>query len=177
MRIVATVLILSSITSAAEPALQRRGRSASGRGRTVSWSPPARSSGQPTCFICEQEDKPTAVVFARSLSEPLGTLLQKLDGETAKRKDFKAWLTLLTPTADLDALSKWSTKQGLKSVPVGAFEDADGPPAYTLHKDADVTVMVFVKKKVLVNRAWRSGELTAEAADAMMADVRKAFGN
>lgn len=131
--------------------------------------------GKLTCFICETDDKPAAVVFARSLSEPLGTLMLKLDAETGTRKDFKTWLTLLTPTADLDALAKWAQKTGLKSAPVGAFEDADGPPAYTLHKDADVTVLIFEKKKVLVNAAFKTGELTAEKADGLLKDLAKAF--
>src|SRR5947208_173946 len=109
--------------------------------------------GKPTCFICEQADKPTAVVFARTLSAPLGKLLGKLDAEAAARKDkgFKVWMTHVTETADLDALAKWAQKQGLKDCPVGAFEDPDGPPAYKLHKDADVTVLLFVKQKVVAN--------------------------
>src|ERR1051325_5843795 len=70
--------------------------------------------GQQTCYVCEQADKPTAIVFARTLSDPLGKLLAKLDAETAARKDagFKAWMTQLTATADLDALAKWAQQQG-----------------------------------------------------------------
>src|SRR5262245_23780628 len=117
--------------------------------------------GQPTCYICEQGDKPTAVVFARTLSDPLGKLLAKLDAEAEARQDtgFKVWMTQLTRPADLDALAKWSQKQGLKGCAVGAFEDADGPPAYKLHPEADVTVMLFVKQKVVANFAFRAGEL------------------
>lgn len=131
--------------------------------------------GKLACFICEQDDKPTAVVFARTLTEPLGKLMVKLDTEMSTRKHFKAWLTVLTSKADLDALAKWSQKTGLKSAPVGAFEDADGPPAYTLHNDADVTVMIFEKKKVLVNRAFTKDEFNTKKADMIHDDLRKAF--
>lgn len=126
--------------------------------------------GQPTCYICEQASKPTAVVFARSLSDPLGKLLSKLDSQSAtqKEKGFKAWMTLLTTTADLDALAKWSQTQALKNVPVGAFEDPDGPPAYTLSKDADVTVLLFVKEKVVANFALKNGELTDAKIEAIL---------
>jgi hypothetical protein len=121
--------------------------------------------GKQTCYICEQETKPTAVVFARSLSAPLGQLLAELDAEVPKRKDagFKVWMTQLADKADLDGLAKWAQKQGLKTVPVGTFEDADGPPAYKLHAEADVTVLLFVNEKVVANFAFRKGELTAEA--------------
>lgn len=133
--------------------------------------------GQQTCYICEQGEKPTAVVFARTLSDPLGKLLAGLDAEMPARKDsgFKAWMTQLTAKADLDKLSDWSKKQGLKSVVVGGFEDADGPPAYKLHADADVTVLLFVKEKVVANFAFRSGELTDDAVKDVLKSVPKLF--
>jgi hypothetical protein len=133
--------------------------------------------GQQTCYICEQEDKPTAVVFARTLSDPLGKLLVKLDAEIPNRKDsgFKVWMTQLTEKADLDQLSDWAKKQAIKNVPVGGFEDADGPPAYLLNKDADVTVLLFAKKKVVANFAYRDGELTDDAIGEVMKAVPKLF--
>jgi hypothetical protein len=134
-----------------------------------------KERGQLTCFICSQEDKPTTVVFARTLSEPLGQLMVKLDAEMANRKDFKAWMTLLAPKADLDTLAKWSLKQGLKQTPAGAYEDADGPPAYKIHKDADVTVLVFEKKKVLANHVFKAGELNADKIEAMLSDLQKSL--
>ena len=121
--------------------------------------------GKPTCYICEQGDKPTAVVFVRSLSPASGKLMAAFDAEMAARSEagFKAWLTLATETADLDTLAKWAGGQGLKSVVVGAFEDTDGPPAYKIARDADITVMLFVKKKVVANFAFREGELTEKS--------------
>ena len=129
--------------------------------------------GQPTCYVCEQDARPTAVVFARTLSDPLGKLLTRLDLEMAARKDagFKAWMTLLADTADLDGLAKWAQKATVKGVAVGAFEDADGPPAYKLARDADVTVLLFVNRKVVANFAFRAGELT----DAKVEEVAKAL--
>ncbi|MBX9582864.1 MAG: hypothetical protein K2X87_21360 [Gemmataceae bacterium] len=133
--------------------------------------------GQQTCYVCEQHDggKPGVVVFARSLSDPLGKLMTKLDGAGKKDSGYKAWLTVLTDTADLDGLAKWSQGQGLKGVPVGAFEDPAGPPAYQLHPDADVTVMLFVKEKVVANFAFRAGELDDKAVDAVLKAVPKLF--
>lgn len=133
--------------------------------------------GQQTCYICEQADKPTAVVFARSLSAPLGQLLGKLDAEAGRRTDagFHAWMTLLTPTADLDKLANWSRGVGLKRLPVGAFEDADGPPAYRLHADADVTVVLFVRRSVTATFAFRAGELNPAGVERVMAKVPELF--
>ena len=131
--------------------------------------------GQQTCYICEQHEgnKPAAVVFTRSTSDQLGKLLVKLDAEAIANKDSgcKVWMTLLAEKADLDALAKWAQKQGIKSAPVGVFEDADGPPAYKLHKDADVTIILFTKQKVVANFAFRAGELDDKA----IANVVKAM--
>ncbi|OWK44489.1 hypothetical protein [Fimbriiglobus ruber] len=133
--------------------------------------------GQQTCYVCEQADKPTVVVFARSLSDPLGKLLAGLDTEVAKRKDagLKVWMTHLTETADLDVLAKWAQRQGLKAVPVGALEDADGPPAYKLNPAADVTVILFVKQKVVANLTFKPGELNAEQVGGVLKEVPKLF--
>src|ERR1700750_506606 len=56
--------------------------------------------GTLTCYVCEQHEggKPTAVVFARTLSDPLGKLLHKLEAAGLAKKDagYKAWMTQLT---------------------------------------------------------------------------------
>ena len=135
--------------------------------------------GQQTCYICEQHEtgKPAAVVFAKSLSDPLAKLMAKLESARPAKNDlgYKTWLTHTTATADLDGLAKWAQQKGLKTVPVGAYEDADGPPAYKLAKDADVTVMLFVKERVVANFAYRAGELNDDAIDAILKSVPKLF--
>jgi hypothetical protein len=135
--------------------------------------------GQQTCYICEQHEgnKPAAVVFARTLSDPLGKLLGKLEAAGSDRKDsgYKVWMTQLTASADLDALAKWAQARGLRTVPVGAFEDADGPPSYKLDKEADVTVLLFTKQKVVANFAFRRGELTDKSIDEVVKAVPQLF--
>jgi hypothetical protein len=135
--------------------------------------------GQQTCYICEQHEgnKPAVVVFALSLSDPLGKLIEKLDAEVLAHKDGggKVWMTLLAEKADLDALAKWAQKQGIKSAPVGAFEDADGPPSYKLHKDADVTVVLFTRQKTVATFAFRAGELNDKAIENVLKAVPQLF--
>ena len=126
--------------------------------------------GQQTCYICDQAAKPACVVFARTLTPELGQLLAKLDAEAARRTDgFKAWLTVLADTADLDGVARWAQGQGLK-LPVGVFEGVGGPPAYTLSRDADVTALVFVREKVTANVA------TAKLKAGQIAEVTRAAG-
>ncbi len=136
--------------------------------------------GKQTCYICEQHDadRPGMVVFARTTTDPLALLLAQLDAAALANKDTgcKAWMTLLSEKADLDELAKWAQKQGLKALPVGAFEDADGPPAYKLHKDADVTVILFTKQKATAAFAFRAGELDAAATARVLKAAGELFG-
>jgi hypothetical protein len=135
--------------------------------------------GQQTCYICEQHEtgKPAAVVFAKSLSDPLAKLMAKLEAARPAKNDpgYKTWLTHTVAVADLDALAKWAQQKSLKGVPVGAYEDVDGPPAYKLAKDADVTVLLFVKERVVANFAFRAGELDDKAVETVLKSVPKLF--
>lgn len=130
--------------------------------------------GQSYCFICETGDRPAVVVFARSLSEPLGKLARGLDRAVADHAQagLRAWITFLSEDQlGLDPkLVAWSQQLALRNVPLGVFEDADGPPSYRLARDADVTVLLFVKHKVIANFAFRAGEWS----DARAAEVLRA---
>jgi hypothetical protein len=132
--------------------------------------------GQQTCYVCETGDKPGMIVFARSLSEPLASVLAKCDAtiSTQPKDAVRGWLTVLgEKTVSLDDLSQWTKQAGLKTMPTGVFDDPVGPPSYKLSDDADVTVLLFKNKKVVGNFAFRKGELTAEAIKSLDSEVRK----
>jgi hypothetical protein len=130
--------------------------------------------GQSHCFICATADRPAVIVFARRLSDPLGKLVRGLDKELSDHKDaeLRAWVTFLS--SDQTALDPkvvdWSKKQSVRNVPLGVFEDVVGPPSYLISRDADVTVLLSVKQKVVKNFAFRAGELN----DERIADILKA---
>jgi hypothetical protein len=130
--------------------------------------------GQLHCYVCETADRPAVIVFARGLSDPLGKLLRGVDKALVDHKsaDLRAWATFLhDDQSSLDTkLVDWGKKQAVRGVPLGVFEDAGGPPSYRLHRDADVTVLLSVKQKVVANFAFRAGELT----DDKIAEVLKA---
>jgi hypothetical protein len=103
------------------------------------------------------------VVFAHGLTDPLGKLVAHLDQAVAdhKKAGLHAWVTLLSDQQlELDPkVVKWSERFAIRGVPLGIFEDPLGPPSYRLSKEADVTVLMVVKQKVVVNFAYRPGEL------------------
>ncbi len=136
--------------------------------------------GQSTCYVCETADKPAVIVFARSLSDPLGKLVGKLDKAVADHKasDFRSWVTFLSDeqTALDPQVVKWGKQFAVRNVPLGVFEDAGGPPSYKLARDADVTVLLCVKQKVVANYAFRAGELTGEKVDEVVKGLPKIVG-
>ncbi|HLN29744.1 MAG TPA: hypothetical protein VK395_18505 [Gemmataceae bacterium] len=131
--------------------------------------------GESYCYICETAERPAVVVFARSLSDPLGKLAQQLDKAVAdhKKADLRCWITFLNEDqVHFDAkVVQWGLKHAIRSIPLGVFEEAGGPPSYRLAADADVTVLLFVKQKVVANFAFREGELKEEK----IAEVVKAL--
>ncbi len=134
-----------------------------------------KERGQLHCFVCETADRPAIIVFARHLSDPLGKLVQGMDQALIEHKtaDLRAWVTFVheDQTAFDPEVVRWSKQQAVRAVPLGVFENITGPPVYRLHRDADVTVLLSVKQKVVRSYAFRAGELT----DARIADVLKAI--
>ena len=132
--------------------------------------------GQPTCYVCETAEKPGVIVFSRSATPNLGKLLLKLDLAVATRPkgELTAWMTVLgEKTISIDDLGKWAKQQGLKEVPTGIFDDPVGPPSYKLATDADVTVLVFQKRKVVANFAFHKDELNDKAIQQIDEAVKK----
>jgi hypothetical protein len=129
--------------------------------------------GRSHCFICETADRPVIIVFARGLSAPLGRLAQQIDQALTQHKDaeLRAWVTFLhEDQAAFDPkVVAWGQQHALRSLPLTVFEDASGPPSYRLAAEADVTVLLSVRQKVVASFAFRPGELN----DAAIAEVMK----
>jgi hypothetical protein len=136
--------------------------------------------GQSHCYICETGDRPAVIVFARTPNDTLGKFLSKLDQALAAHKSANpnAWVTFLSDNQPAlePQLVEWSRKHGLANIPVGVFEDQDGPPSYRLSRDADVTILLGVNQKVVVNFAMRSGELTEEKGKEILAALPRIVG-
>jgi hypothetical protein len=133
-----------------------------------------KERGKSFCCICETADRPAVIIFARSPSNSLGKLATGLDKAVSDNKsaELRSWITFLGDDSKelQEKVVKWGRTNGLSNLDLGVFEDADGPPSYKLAADADVTVILFVKRKVVADFAFRTGELT----DERIAEVLKA---
>ena len=119
-------------------------------------------------------------IFARKITENLTSLVKKIDGLVAKNKDKKlsAFVVLLSEDADADEakLKELAKKHGIKTTPLTVFEGIAGPPNYKIAKDADVTVLMWERRKIKVNHAFRKDGLNKKSVAAIVADTGKILG-
>ncbi len=136
-----------------------------------------KERGTQHCYVCESADKPVVIVFARTLSDPLGNLVKQLDGAVKEHKavELRSWVTFLADDqTKMDPLVvKWAQQHAISGVPCAVFEDTVGPPTYLLAKEADVTVLLSVNRKVVANFAYRAGELDDKAIAEIVKSVPK----
>ena len=116
-------------------------------------------------------------VFTRSLSDNLASLVKQIDKAVGENEDKKmaAFVVLLTddPDAAEEQLKEFGKKHKIEHVPLTMFDGIAGPPGDKLSKDAEVTVHMYVKKKMEAKHAFGEGKMDKEAVDKIMKDSSK----
>jgi hypothetical protein len=118
---------------------------------------------------------PVVLVFAREMTGPLTSLVKKLDAEVARRKSarLRAVVVILSDDPALEKnLAAQGKKQALEHISL-AIMNPDGPGRYKLSKEADVTVVLYKRMKVVANHAFEKGELEERGVEKILADVAK----
>ena len=99
------------------------------------------------------------------------SLVKKLDSEGAK--GLKSFVIYLSDDENLsDELKSHAEKIGLKNT-VLAIDNVTGPKAWNIAKEAEVTVMLYSKRKVQSNYCFAEGKLDDKAVAAVVADLPK----
>jgi hypothetical protein len=130
---------------------------------------------QKQCLVCRNGDNPVAMIFAREPNEQLTALITKLDAATIKNSDKKmgSFAVFCNDSEGLPAtLKALAVKQDLKKF-VLAVDNPTGPEPYKIAKDADVTVVLYNKSKVIANYTFKKGELNSASVEKIVADVSK----
>ena len=102
-------------------------------------------------------------------------MVKKLDDATNANKDAKMGSFVVMMDDDSDkmekALKALAEKEKLTKV-VLTVESAAGPDDYNISKDADVTVVLYSKKKVVKNIAFAKGKFDSKSVDAVVAELK-----
>ena len=115
------------------------------------------------------------MIFAREASDSLTSLVKKIDAATEqnKGKNMKSFIVFLTDEESAnDKLKQLAEKNSIKHLVV-SIDNVAGPKGYNIAKDADVTVVLYNKRQVESNYAFKKGELNSQAIEKIMADLPK----
>ena len=115
------------------------------------------------------------MIFAREVTGPLASLVKKLDAATVanKSKRMGSFVVFLNDDEGLaKKLETLAMKEDLKDI-VLTIDNPSGPQGYKVSKDADVTVVLYNKRNVKANFAFRKGELNDAAVEKVVSAVSK----
>ena len=127
------------------------------------------------CLVCRNGNNPVAMIFAREPNENLVALIKKLDAETVKNTEKKmgSFAVFCNDSEALQGkLSDLAKSAKLEKFTL-AIDNPAGPEPYKISKDADVTVVLYTKSKVVANYTFKKGELTTKKIDEIVSDVSK----
>jgi hypothetical protein len=134
--------------------------------------------GDKLCYRCKYGNRPMVMVFSRKADENVASLVKKLDSAVEKNADDKlaAFVNLLGDNEE--ALESHAKELGKKAsapnVPIVVpVEYENGPADYGISPDAEVTVILAVKGKVVANRAFGNGQFSKKSVDTILSDVPK----
>jgi hypothetical protein len=161
------------------------------------------AAGRQHCLVCDYGLHPVVMVFAREPAEgkdgPLAALLAKLDDAVRRHADDHAlggcavFLSadgqnsatnatehdpkkIADEALARDALAKRLEERAekLKNVVV-AYLSAQGPKEYHINPKAEVTVLFYIKHKVLANFAFPEGKMQASHVDNIIKFIEDAL--
>ena len=119
------------------------------------------------------------MIFTREINDPLTSLVKKVDEANQKEgKTMGSFVVLLSDDENAEKkLKELAEKEKLDKTVLTLFSNPDGPEDYNINKDADVTVVMYVGKKVKVNRAYKKGEFKTDTVETVLKDLPKILGN
>jgi hypothetical protein len=132
-------------------------------------------AGQKFCLYCKNGEKPVAMIFARTVSEPVAALIKKIDTATAQHSkcEMGSFVVFLNDTEGLEkSLKDLADKQKIKHT-ILSIDNPAGPKGYGISKSADITVVLYTDRTVKANYAFTKGQLKSKDIDAIVADIKK----
>jgi hypothetical protein len=115
------------------------------------------------------------MIFAREISDPLTSLVKKIDAATVKNSDCKmgSFIVFCSDDEGLEAKLKDLGKNEKLEHVVLTIDNPQGPPRYKVAKEADVTVVLYEKQEVKANYAFKKGELNEKHVEQIIEDLSK----
>src|SRR5262249_15288500 len=106
----------------------------------------------------------------------LTSLVKKVDAETGKNSKAKMGSFIVYCDDDEkmeDKLKALAKKEDLKKIVLTLVDKKSGPEEYELDKDADITVVLYTKRKVVPQFAYKKGEFKDKDVEEIIKDIPK----
>ncbi len=119
--------------------------------------------------------KPVVAIFAREMNDSLAGLVKKVEAATVENKSSKlsSFVVLCSDDQSVsDKAKAFINKEKIKKT-IFAIDNPSGPPSYKIAKEADITVVLYVKKSVKANFAFKKGEFKESDIDSIIKDISK----
>ena len=116
------------------------------------------------------------MIFAREISDGLTSLVKKIDAATADNSKCRMGSFVVFLSKDQDELEKQLKELAKKEKidkTVLSIDNPAGPKGYNVAKEADVTVVLYTKKTVKANYAFKKGEMKDADIDKIVGDLVK----
>jgi hypothetical protein len=137
------------------------------------------ADGKDLCYRCMLGARPVVAIFSRKPDEKLGRLMKEVDtvvGQNKDKKKMAAFVNLLgDDKSGLEtAAKKLVEKSGAENIAVVIPTDQpNGPKDYKISPDAETTVLIYVKGKVVANHAFEAGKLDDKTITKIIDDTAK----
>lgn len=135
------------------------------------------AAGTELCYRCRYGNRPVVTVFTRKIDERLTAMVRELNGVVGENadSDMAGFVVLMTddPAKHEDSLKTLVEEHEIEHLPLTIFDDAYGPRAYRLSREAEVTVMMWLDGLLVVNETFDSGDLSDEVISGVIEDTAK----
>lgn len=132
-------------------------------------------AGEEACLYCRYGNDPVVMVFARSQSDGLARLVRAAEtaGAAHKAAGLAACVVYLDTSEPLKAAAtRLADREKLRYVTLACVKPS-AVADYRIAAGADVTVLLYSKRTVRANHAFRVGELTDAGVRTVIADLPK----
>ena len=114
------------------------------------------------------------MIFARDVSDNLTSLVKKLDKAAADSKGkMGTFVVFCSDDEKLEEKLKELAKKEKINNCILSIDTKKAGPYDNFDKDADVTVMLYVSRKVKVNHTFKKGELKEKDVETVIKDLDK----
>jgi hypothetical protein len=120
------------------------------------------------------------MIFAREITDNLTSLVKKIDAATVANASAKmgSFVVVCNDKEGLeDSLKELAKKEGLKKTVLALVDNKAGPGGYKLNPEADITVVLYTKRKTQAQFAYKKGELKDKDIEEILAALPKILPN